>query len=124
MTVRGIRGAITVEHDDAGAIARATQRLLGELLARNAVDVDQIVSAFFSLTPDLRAAFPALAARAMGWSSVPMLHCVEVDVAGALPRCLRVLLHVNTETGADAIAHVYLDGATVLRPDLVAGGAP
>ncbi len=121
--VRGVRGAIAVDADTAEAIAAATQRLLRAMLERNRLDLDDVASALFSLTPDLRAAFPAHAARAIGWSHVPMLHCTEVDVPGALPRCIRVLLHVTTALRPDEIAHVYLDGAAVLRPDLTGAQA-
>ena len=116
--MRGVRGAITVESDDAGAIVSATKRLLREMIERNGVELDDIASVLFSLTPDLRAAFPALGARELGWVHVPMLHFTEIDVPGSLPKVIRVLMHVNTTIAQDAIEHVYLDGATVLRPDL------
>jgi chorismate mutase len=116
---RGIRGAITADADDAASIARATKRLLSEMTRRNQISLDDIASVLFSLTPDLRACFPALAARDMGWVHVPMLHFSEVDVPGALGRCIRVLMHVNTIRKAHEVEHVYLDGAAVLRPDLV-----
>ncbi|HTX56712.1 MAG TPA: chorismate mutase [Candidatus Acidoferrales bacterium] len=116
--VRGIRGAITVERDDAGAIVDATKRLLSAMIERNAVALEDIASVLFSLTPDLRAVFPALGAREMGWTHVPMLHFCEIDVPGSLERVIRVLMHVNTTRSLDAIEHVYLDGAKVLRPDL------
>jgi chorismate mutase len=117
--VRGVRGAITVDADDAEAIRAATKRLLEAMVARNGVELEDIASVFFSLTPDLRASFPAIAAREMGWTYVPMLHTVEVDVPGALPRCIRVLMHVNTSLRLEEVSHVYLDGAVVLRPDLI-----
>jgi chorismate mutase len=116
---RGIRGAITADADEVATIAFATRRLLNEMTQRNEVELDDIASVLFSLTPDLRACFPALAARDMGWVHVPMLHFSEVDVPGALGRCIRVLMHVNTTRKADEIEHVYLDGAVGLRPDLV-----
>jgi chorismate mutase len=116
---RGIRGAITADADDAAAIARATKRLLIEITRRNEIELDDIASILFTVTPDLRACFPALAAREMGWTWVPMLHACEIDVPGALGRCIRVLMHVNTPRRATEIDHVYLDGATVLRPDLM-----
>jgi chorismate mutase len=100
-------------------MACATKRLLSEMTRRNEIDLDDIASVLFSLTPDLRACFPALAAREMGWVHVPMLHFAEVDVPGALGRCIRVLMHVNTVRKAHEIEHVYLDGAAGLRPDLV-----
>jgi chorismate mutase len=116
--IRGIRGAITVDADDAAAIVNATKRLLLELVERNSVELDDIASVLFSLTPDLRAGFPALGAREMGWVHVPMLHFTEIDVPGALPRVIRVLMHVNTTRPQREVEHAYLDGAQVLRPDL------
>lgn len=119
MFFRGIRGAITAEGDDKAAIASATKRLLTEMTRRNAIEPDDIASILFTVTADLRAGFPALAAREMGWVWVPMLHACEIDVPGALGRCIRVLMHVNTNKKPAEIEHVYLDGATVLRPDLM-----
>ncbi|HUZ49492.1 MAG TPA: chorismate mutase [Candidatus Dormibacteraeota bacterium] len=118
MKMRGIRGAITVECDDAQAIVAATKRLLCAMVERNRVGIDDIASVLFSLTPDLHAAFPALGAREMGWVHVPMLHFTEIDVPGSLGQCVRVLMHVNTAIGQEALDHVYLDGAVALRPDL------
>jgi chorismate mutase len=119
LVCRGIRGAISVDADDSRAIATATKRLLAEILLRNDVRLDDIASVLFTLTPDLHASFPALAAREMGWAYVPMLHAVEVDVPGALGRCIRVLMHVNTRRSLEEIEHVYLDKAVALRPDLL-----
>jgi chorismate mutase len=117
--VRGVRGAVTVESDEREAIHAATHRLLREIVARNEIEIDDIASVLFTLTPDIRSAFPALAARDMGWTLVPMLHAVEVDVPGAIARCIRVLMHVNTTREMAEIEHVYLDDAAALRPDLV-----
>jgi chorismate mutase len=119
MKVRGIRGAITVKADDADAIVEATKRLLHEMIARNDIEIDEIASVLFSLTPDLHAAFPALAARSMGWIHVPMLHFTEVSIPGAMEKCIRVLMHVNSERKPTEIEHVYLEEAVKLRPDLV-----
>jgi chorismate mutase len=116
---RGIRGAITTKGDDTAAIARATKRLLTEITTRNQIELDDIASVLFTVTHDLRSCFPALAAREMGWVWVPMLHACEIDVPGALGRCIRVLMHVNTTRLPAEIEHVYLDGAVVLRPDLM-----
>lgn len=124
MMMRGIRGAITVDRDDAAAIVDATKRLLSAMIERNAVALDDIASVLFSLTPDLRAVFPALGAREMGWTHVPMLHFCEIDVPGSLARVIRVLMHVNTSRAIDEIDHVYLDGAVVLRPDLARSSHP
>jgi chorismate mutase len=116
--MRGIRGAITVDTDDPQAIFAATKRLLTCMIEQNGVELDDIASVLFSLTPDLQTAFPALGAREMGWVHIPMLHFVEVNVPGALPRVIRILMHVNTTLGQQEVEHVYLDGARVLRPDL------
>jgi chorismate mutase len=116
--VRGIRGATTVERDSAEEIVAATKRLLNEMVARNGIDLDDIASVLFSLTRDLHAGFPALAAREMGWVHVPMLHFAEIDVPGALGHCIRVLMHVNTTRALEDIEHVYLEKAAGLRPDL------
>jgi chorismate mutase len=117
-TVRGVRGAITVERDEAALLLDATERLLRAIVAENGIRSDDVASALFTLTPDLVSQFPAMAARRMGWTLVPLLNFTEVAVPGALARCIRVLLHVNTDKGQDEIVHVYLEGARVLRPDL------
>lgn len=116
--MRAIRGAITVCENTEACIAEATHELLGELARRNALKPQEVVSVFFTLTPDLDAMFPARAARAMGWD-IPMLDMQEVPVPGSLQRCLRVLLHVERD---DEVRHAYLRGAGVLRPDLEASG--
>jgi len=116
--MRGIRGAISVEENDAGAMLRATQRLLQEMLRANTVETEEIASVLFSVTPDLTAVFPALAARQVGFERVPMLHCTEIAIDGAMERIIRVLMHVNTELSQAAMKHVYLDKALALRPDL------
>ena len=118
LRMRGVRGAITVGRDESAAIVAATKRLLTEMIERNAIDLDDIASVLFSLTPDLHAAFPALGAREMGWVHVPMLHFAEVAVPGAMQKVVRVLMHVNTTRSQHEIEHVYLEGAIALRPDL------
>jgi len=92
---------------------------LHEVVRRNRIELEDVASVLFTLTPDLHAAFPALAARDMGWVTVPMLHAVEIAVPGALGKCIRILMHVNTAQMPAEIEHVYLDGARALRPDLV-----
>lgn len=110
-----IRGAIQIDVDTAEAIGRAVESLCAEITRANALAPDEIVSAIFTLTPDLHAAFPALSARKQGWGDVPMICARELDVPGSLPRVCRVLLHVDrVEKGQ----HVYLGGARALRPDL------
>ena len=118
MSVRGIRGATTVARDEPALILSATERLLGEIVARNGFVPEDVASALFTVTPDLVSEFPAAAARRMGWTLVPLLNFTEIGVPGGLERCIRVLVHVNTAVPQDAIQHVYLEGATVLRPDL------
>ena len=118
MIVRGIRGATTVARDEPSLILDATEQLLREIVGRNGFDPDDVASALFTVTPDLISEFPAAAARRMGWTLVPLLNFTEIGVPGRLERCIRVLVHVNTEIPQDRIQHVYLEGATVLRPDL------
>lgn len=117
MLTRGIRGAITVNANTREAILGATAELLTAMVEANGIKVEDMASAFFTSSPDLTAEFPALAARQMGWTDVALLCGHEIDVPGALPRCLRILLHVNTEKKASELVHVYLHGAKVLRPD-------
>lgn len=116
--LRAIRGATTVEHDDPREIAEATAELVRELSSRNGLEPDDVVSAFFTVTPDLASGFPATAAREALWGDVPMLCTVEIPVPGALPRCVRLLVHVESARGRGDIRHVYLRGARVLRPDI------
>jgi len=118
MHVRGIRGATTAEANSAQAILDATRELLGEMARANGVSPHEVAAAFFAATPDLTAVYPAEAARRLGWTAVPLLSFVDMDVPGALARCIRVLLLWNTSRAQDEIVHVYLRGATGLRPDL------
>ncbi len=117
-TCRGVRGATTVERNDADAILEATRELLLAMIEANGLAPEDVASAIFSVTPDLTAAYPARAARDLGWSQVPLLDVQEATVTGGLPRCVRVLLHWNTDKPASEIVHVYLRGARALRPDL------
>jgi chorismate mutase len=118
MLVRGIRGATTVEANSVEAILEATRELLEAMLKANEVDTELVASAFFTTTPDLTAEFPALAARDMVGKNVALMCGHEMNKPGALQMCLRILLHVNTEKAARDIKHVYMRGATVLRPDI------
>jgi chorismate mutase len=117
---RGVRGATTVEANSPEAILDATKELLDAMIKANGLEVDNVASAFFTLTPDLNAEFPALAARELGWTNVALLCGHEMNKPGGLPMCLRILLHVNTDLPAADIKHVYLRGARVLRPDIEA----
>jgi chorismate mutase len=119
MRCRGIRGATTVDENSPNAILEATTELLTELMRANDLRVEDIASAFFSTTRDLNAEFPAVAANRLGWTDVALLCGHEMEVPGSLPMCLRVLLNVNTEKSPHEIAHAYLRGAKVLRPDRV-----
>ena len=115
--LHAIRGATTVERDDAALILSATRGLLLEMVERNAITVDDIVSAVFTLTPDLHSQFPAIAARELGWTDVALLCTMEIPVPGALERTIRVMLHVEFEEPRSAVAHVYLGATASLRPD-------
>lgn len=118
-TVRAARGAVGVTSDRAEAVLGATERLLGALLERNGVEEPgDIVSVFFTVTEDLRSAFPAEAARRMGLGAVPLLCAQEIPVAGAMPGVVRILMHFHTARRQAEVAHVYLDGAESLRDDL------
>jgi len=113
-----IRGAISVEANDRLQIAEATRELLGEIVTRNSLETDEVVSVLFTLTPDLTTAFPALAAREMGWVEVPLLCAAEIPVPGSLALCLRTLVHIELHAPRRLDTHVYLRKAVVLRPDL------
>jgi chorismate mutase len=115
--LHGIRGATTVAHNDAGEILAATDELLRALIEANGLQPDDIVSALFTVTNDLDAAFPARAAEEFGWNIVALLHASEIPVPGSLPLCIRLLVHAYTDRTRAEIKHCYLRGATVLRPD-------
>ncbi len=117
---RGIRGATTADADTAEAILSATAELLTRIVEANDVDSRDVASVQFTVTPDLTAAFPARAARDLGWRRVPLLDAQEMAVPGSLPMCVRVLVHWNTPKLQEEIHHVYLRGAAALRPDLQA----
>ena len=114
---RGIRGATTAEANTAEDILEATHELLTALIHLNDLAPEDVASAIFTTTPDLTATFPALAARDLGWTEVPLLCGHEMDVPGALGRVVRILLHVNTTRAAAEIRHVYLKDARALRPE-------
>lgn len=124
MPVRGIRGAIDVAEDAPGAVLEATRQLLTAILKANpGLHREAIASAIFTTTRDLNSAFPAQAARQLGWDAVPMICSQEIPVPNAMPRVIRVLLLWNTDLSQEAIHHVYLGAAGNLRPDL-AGREP
>jgi chorismate mutase len=117
MRLRALRGAITVTENDAGEILAATDELVREVMHRNALSAEDMVSCIFTCTEDLDAEFPAVAARRMGLSDVPLLCAREIDVPGSLPRVIRLLLHCYADPGTPA-RHVYLRDAESLRRDL------
>jgi chorismate mutase len=118
MACRGIRGATTIERDDREEILTATRQLLALMVRRNEIDRRDVASAIFTTTPDVNAEFPALAALQLGWLDVPLLCGHELSVPGSLPRCIRVLVHWNTDRAQDEIEHIYIRDAVRLRPDL------
>ncbi len=115
--LHGIRGATTVDANEAQQILQATDELLRSLIHANGLTPDDVVSGLFTMTSDLDAAFPARAAEVYGWNIVALLHSTEIPVPGSLPRCIRLLVHAYTDRSREEIRHVYLRGATVLRPD-------
>lgn len=118
MKFRGVRGATTADENSADAILRATRALLRAMIEENEIDEDDVASIIFTTTPDLTAAFPAKAARDLGWSRTALLGCQEIDAPDGIPRCIRILIHWNTPKTLDEVRHVYMAGALALRPDL------
>ena len=118
MLVRGIRGATTVASNTREEILAAARELLDAIVQANELPHDHVASIIFTTTPDLNAEFPAVAARELGWTDVALECLHEMNVPGSLPRCLRILMHVNTDRSAAEIKHIYLHGARVLRRDL------
>ena len=118
MTVRAVRGAIQVDGNSRPVILDGTSQLLAEVMSRNQLSTEQVISVIFTATADLNAEFPALAARRLGFGEVPLLCCSEIDVPGAMPLVIRLLMHVETELPQPAVQHVYLRGAAALRLDI------
>lgn len=116
--VRALRGATTVDADEPAHLTERIVALLQEMLDRNDVDHDDLISIVFTTTPDIRSMFPAKAARVMGLGDVPLLGALEADIEGGTPRCVRVLMHLNTGKSRAELRHVYLEGARNLRDDL------
>ncbi len=116
--LRALRGATTVDEDTREQIFERTVALLGELFARNDVDHDDVVSVIFTATDDIHAAFPAAAARTFGLGDVPLLCARELDITGGTPRCIRILMHIESDRSRAELRHVYLEGAVGLRDDL------
>jgi chorismate mutase len=128
LAVRAIRGATSVAQDDPAEVRAATRELLEAIVERNGLRDEDLISALFTVTGDLTSEFPAHAAREMGWVDVPLLCALEIPVPGTLPRCVRVLLHVQSGRARSEVEHVYLGRAVALRPDIARGrdaaGAP
>jgi chorismate mutase len=118
MVCRGVRGATTADGNTRDEILTATRQLLALMIRINGIEPEQVASAIFSLTSDLDAEFPALAARQLGWLEVPLLCTYEVDVPGSLRKCVRVLVHWNTDKPQNQIRHIYVKDAERLRPDI------
>ena len=118
LMVRGLRGATTVDADTVEQVTDRSQELMREIMTRNELSEDDIVSALFTTTADVTSIFPATAIREIGFGAVPLLCAAEIPVPGSMPLCIRVLLHVHTTRSRDEMHHVYLHGAQGLRDDL------
>jgi chorismate mutase len=116
--LRALRGATTVDEDDPAQITERVVVLLEEMLARNDVDHDDLISIIFTATPDIHSMFPAAAARTIGMGDVPLLGASEISVEGGPVRCIRVMMHITSKRTRDELRHVYLEGARNLRDDL------
>ncbi len=117
MICRGVRGATTVERDTPEEVLRATRELLALIIRLNKIDSEDVASVIFTTTQDVVSQYPALAARQLGWMEVPLLCGHEMEVPNSLPRCIRILLHWNTDMPQSQIQHIYLNEAQSLRPD-------
>lgn len=118
MSVRAIRGATQLDRDERSHLFERTSELIAAVLDANAVDTEALISVLFTCTPDLVSDFPAAAAREMGLGDVPLMCAVEMDVAGSLPRVVRLMAHADLDVPRADVRHVYLHGATVLRRDI------
>jgi chorismate mutase len=118
LSVRAVRGATTVDDDTAQAITERVVALLRQILDRNELVEEDLISILFTATEEIVSTFPATAARSMGLGAVPLICARELSIVGSVPRCIRVMLHVSTERRRDEIHHVYLEGAQGLRDDL------
>ncbi len=118
MAVRAVRGAVQVAGNDRAEILAGTTELVTEVMSRNELSPDDVISVIFTATPDLTAEFPALAARQLGFQEVPLLCASELNVPGAMPRVVRLMMHVETGKPRSVLQHVYLRGAAALRLDI------
>jgi chorismate mutase len=118
VAVRAVRGAVQISGNDRDDILAGTTELVTEVMSRNELSTDDVISVLFTATPDLTAEFPALAARKLGFQEVPLLCASEIDVPGAMPRVVRLMMHIETSKPRSALQHVYLRGAAALRLDI------
>ncbi len=118
MAVRAVRGAVQIGGNDRDEILAGTTELVTEVMSRNELSTYDVISVLFTATPDLTAEFPALAARKLGFQEVPLLCASEIDVPGAMPRVVRLMMHIETGKPRSALQHVYLRGAAALRLDI------
>lgn len=117
--IRGVRGAITVEINEEAIILRATENLVKKMIQENNIEAENVASVFVSVTDDLTSAFPAKVIRMLeGWAYVPVMCMKEISVPNSLEKCVRIMMHVNTEQSQKEIQHIYLEKAVQLRPDL------
>jgi len=118
VAVRAVRGAVQVGGNDRAEILAGTAELVTEVMNRNELSTDDVISVIFTATPDLNAEFPALAARKLGFQEVPLLCAAEIDVPGAMPHVVRLMMHIETAKPRSSVQHVYLHGAAALRLDI------
>ncbi|MFE9645604.1 chorismate mutase [Streptomyces sp. NPDC006365] len=118
MAVRAVRGAVQLERDEAGHMDEQVSELLSAILERNSLTTEDLISIWFTATPDLHSDFPAAAARKLGIVDVPLICAQELDIEGAMPRVIRVLAHIESDLPRSDIAHVYLGAAATLRKDI------
>ena len=118
MALRAIRGAVQLDDDSREHLLDSTRELVAAVMAANGLHPDELISIIFTCTPDLTSEFPAVAAREVGLGSVPLLCAVEIDVAGAMPRVVRLMAHAETDLTREQVQHVYLRGAVALRRDI------
>ena len=118
MAVRAIRGAIQLDTDERSNLLKSTAELVTKVLHENKLETQDLISIWFTATPDVKSEFPALAARELGLGDVPLMCSVEMDVKGSMPRVIRLMMHVETKLTRSEIQHIYLRGAATLRTDL------
>ena len=118
--VRALRGATTVDTDEPGHLSERVQTLVNQMLERNGVSKDDLISVLFTATDDIHSMFPATAARGVGLGDIPLICARELDITGATPMCVRVMMHLTTDRSRQELHHVYLEGARQLRDDLPA----